>query len=171
MLLEGADRITKHLKEKMRFETNVPYEIVVVGSVAREEPNVKDIDFLIITPMLINDLLKTVWFDCPRIKIKKLSSCGTRKCFVHLTIDGKCKLKIDLFAAIKADKPFALLHHIGPKGYLMRIRRLAKDKGYLLNQYGIFDRKTSEPVPGQFRDVCDIQKFLNITCRPPAQRR
>ena len=70
MLLEGADRITKHLKEKMRFETNVPYEIVVVGSVAREEPNVKDIDFLIITPMLINDLLKTVWFDCPRIKIK-----------------------------------------------------------------------------------------------------
>lgn len=170
MLFEEADIIASYLKRHMRFSRATDYVIKIVGSVARKEDAAKDIDFLIITPGTVRNLLKTVYFTSDKIKIDKMTDCGDHKCFVHLIVEGK-SLKIDLFHTIKVNESFALLHHIGPKSYLLRIRRLAKLKGYLLNQYGIFDRETDKKIKGQFDSVCDIQKFLNISCRPPAKRR
>ena len=131
-----------------------------------KEDKIKDIDFLIITDRKVPNILKKVYFDTDKITIDHISDCGDRKCFVYLN-----NLKIDLFYAIKKDEAFALLHHIGPKSYLLRIRRLAKSKGYLLNQYGIFHRDSGRRVSGKFDTVCDIQKFINISCRPPQKRR
>lgn len=170
MLFKEAYDIAILLKKHMRFDIHGTYKIEIVGSVAREEDIVRDIDFLVITPDKVNDFLKTIYFTNDKIIIDKISDCGDRKCFVYITIRGK-KFKIDIFYAIKEDEPFALLHHVGPKSYLLRIRRLAKRKGYLLNQYGLFDRDSGNKIRDKFGTVCDIQKFLNITCRPPNKRR
>ena len=170
MLYRDAKEIALYLKKHMKFGKVKDYKIEIVGSVAREEDHVKDIDFLVITPHMVHDLLETVYFTTDKITINKITDCGDRKCFVHLNVEGH-RLKIDIFYAIKADESFALLHHIGPKSYLLRIRRLAKSRGYLLNQYGIFDRDTGKKVGGKFNTVCDIQKFLDISCRPPHKRR
>ena len=170
MLFKEANEIALYLKKHMRFDTSSKYKIDIVGSVAREEERIEDIDFLVITPYVVYDLLKTITFTTNKVTINKITNCGNHKCFVYLTIEGK-KVKIDIFYAIKADESFALLHHIGPKSYLLRIRRLAKLAGYLLNQYGIFYRRTNKKVEGNFNNVCDIQKFLDISCRSPTKRR
>jgi DNA polymerase/3'-5' exonuclease PolX len=170
MLFKEANEIAVYLKKHMRFDKMDNYKIEIVGSVAREEDKIKDIDFLVITPQMVHNLLETLYFTSNNVTINKITDCGDRKCFVYLTVKGK-SLKIDIFHAIKVDEPFALLHHIGPKSYLLRIRRLAKLKDYKLNQYGIFDRDTDKKVSSRFNSVCDIQKFLDISCRSPKQRR
>ena len=161
MLFKEANEIALYLKKYMRFDTTSNYKIEIVGSVAREEERIGDIDLLVITPHMVHDLLKTIRFTTDKVTINKITDCGDRKCFVYLTVEGK-KVKIDIFYAVTADEPFALLHHIGPKSYLLRIRRLAKLEGYLLNQYGIFDRRSGKKVKSKFNNVCDIQKFLNV---------
>ena len=171
MHLEEAEKLARLLKKSIRFDVNSSYQIEVVGSVAREESTIKDIDFLVITSMMKHNFIETIYFADKSIVVTKIADCGDRKCFVHLLIDRKHPLKIDIFYATKKEKPFALLHHIGPKSYLLRIRRLAKLKGYLLNQYGLFHRDSDRRVSGEFKTVCDIQKYLDITCRPPKQRR
>lgn len=166
MYYKEAKQLALYLKRHMRFDVPQKYDIEIVGSVAREEDKIKDIDFLIITDRKVPNILKKVYFDTDKITIDHISDCGDRKCFVYLN-----NLKIDLFYAVRKDEAFALLHHIGPKSYLLRIRRLAKSKGYLLNQYGIFHRDSGRRVSGKFDTVCDIQKFINISCRPPQKRR
>ena len=170
MIYKEAKDIAFYLKKHMRFDNINDYQIKIVGSLAREEDIVKDIDFLIITPHLVKNFLKTVYFTDDKIVIDKITNCGDKKCFIYLKVK-EVTLKIDIFYAIKEDEAFAMLHHIGPKVYLLRIRKLAKNKGYLLNQYGIFDRKTNKKIKGKFDTVCDIQKFLDITCRSPRKRR
>ena len=166
MYHKEAKQIALYLKKYMRFDVSQKYDIKIVGSVAREEDKIKDIDFLIITDTTVPNILKKVYFNTDKITIDRISDCGNSKCFVYIN-----KLKIDLFYTVKKDKAFALLHYIGPKSYLLRIRRLAKSKGYLLNQYGIFYRDSGRKVSGNFNSVCDIQKFINISCRPPKKRR
>lgn len=81
-------------------------------------------------------------------------------------------VRVDLFVAIGEALPFALYHHTGSKNYNIRTRALAKRKGWLLNQYGLFDRKTGKRLPGtsDFRTEKDITDFLGVTYRGPTDR-
>lgn len=161
--------ISNYLK-KILIVDAPSYEVVIVGSVARRENKIKDIDLLVITPTYRTNVINKAFFDSPRVQLIKRKECGERRCSMIVMVDNQ-RIKVDIFYAIKANKPFALLHHIGPKSYLLRLRRLAKLKGYLLNQYGIFHRDSMKRVQKRFNNVCDIQKFLDVTCRPPKQRR
>ena len=52
------------------------------------------------------------------------------------------------------------MYFTGNREFNIRMRAIAKNKGYLLNQYGLF-KKTGQRVP--IRDERDIFKKLNIT--------
>ena len=97
-------------------------------------------------------------------------SCGERRCSIRLSVQ-RCKVKVDFFYALKCNFPFALLHHIGPRIYNIRLRNKAKTMGYTLNQYGIFNRDNKRRVNHNFKNESDIQKFLDVTIRPPIRRR
>lgn len=171
--LSDAKKYAKKICSAIRFEDTKNFEVYIVGSIAREEDRIGDYDFLILTKDYIDKILEGLYFTKnSNITIKKIRSCGQYTCMLTLSMPNGNNLKVDIFYNTIPHKPFALLHHIGPKSYNIRIRRLANDRYNLsLNQYGLYDRITGKPVTKKFRSVEDIQDYLDISRRPPHQRR
>ena len=57
----------------------------------------------------------------------------------------------------------------GSKAFNVNMRSIAKDKGYLLNEYGLFDLKTKRPVTF-FTSEKQIFDYLGIEFKIPTER-
>lgn len=75
---------------------------------------------------------------------------------------------IDLYRAHPDHYGSMILAYTGPQGSTIGMRRQAARKGMILNQYGLFDRQTGEPLAFTEEEIC--QKVLNRPCKPPALR-
>jgi DNA polymerase (family 10) len=67
-------------------------------------------------------------------------------------INGR-KILVDLFFTTRSHYACALMHHTGPKSYNIRVRKVAKDKGYKLNQYDLMKHKQKVKVKTE-KDIC-----------------
>jgi deoxyribonuclease-4 len=65
---------------------------------------------------------------------------------------------VDVKIATKEQKPFYTLYFRSGEKFSRKIRKIAKDRGYKLNQYGLF--KNGRRVPQKFRDEAEIVEFL-----------
>ena len=65
---------------------------------------------------------------------------------------------VDVKIATKEQKPFYTLYFRSGEKFSRKIRKIAKDAGYKLNQYGLF--KNGRRVPRKFRDEAEIVEFL-----------
>ena len=85
---------------------------------------------------------------------------------------GRTNYCVDLFLAYDDEMPYALLHHTGSHRYNIRIRAHAKNRGWRLNQYGLFIAETARRVRGsrQLTTEGDLARFLGVTPRPPHLR-
>ena len=162
------------IQKAIRFKDIRNFEIHITGSVARKEDKVNDYDFLVLTKHKV-DILKGLYFTKSSgitvIKDKR-DRCGQHACMMKVLMPDGAKLKVDVFYNTLSNKAFALLHHIGPKSYNIRIRRIAREKcNLLLNQYGLFDRDTDKKITKKFKTVGDIQDYLGVTRRSADKRR
>lgn len=138
---------------------------VIVGGLRRKEKTVHDIDILLI-------IEKNKW-EKPEFRLKK---GGEQKITEHrekgkrknVIIVGCCR--VDIFLATRAEKPFALFHYTGSKDYNIRTRAQAKKRGWLLNQYGLYDKKNGKKIRG-IKTERDITRELGISYRAPTERR
>jgi DNA polymerase (family 10) len=167
------------------------FEVVPVGSVRRGAPRVKDIDLLVVAPAGIapgrfERALAAAVLRPPRpgdrAAIADTYAAGARRRSLVLSWAGgqpagagappRRHLRVDLFLASAAEKPFALYHYTGPSQYNIRTRALAKRRGWLLNQYGVFDAASGQRVRGAsgVRTERDLARFLGVTYRPPEAR-
>ena len=117
---------------------------------------------------VIKNILYNFQFD-KRIEVLKEINCGPKRCSLELLVDNK-KVKSDFFYTTKKNVAFALLYTESGLKYNLRVRRLAKLKGYKLSQYGLFYETTNKHVPGKFKTVADIQRFLGLKIKPPEDR-
>jgi len=139
----------KYLKE---------YDTLIVGSLRRQVPKVKDIDFLVLgNDETSHDIINKLEKD----KIEILSS-GNKK--IMLTYYDK---RIDIFFTSKSDLVPALLHFTGSKIFNIRMRQKAKQLGYTLNQYGLFDSKGNKI---KIRSEKTIFKLLGFDYKLPQER-
>lgn len=104
-----------------------------VGSVRRGKPDVGDIDIVATAPVTVADaraLPGTSNFSggAKQVNFTYAGREGSRKVNVWVFLDP------DSFGA-------ALLHSAGPHFYNVRIRNVAKSRGWLLSQRGLFDQK------------------------------
>jgi DNA polymerase (family 10) len=152
-------------KLKRSIHLDLDHTVEIVGSVRRKEDVINDIDLLIITPRYHDNIFASIHFNNRNILVKKIISQGDRRCSLLVSIHKSVSRRVDLFYATDTEYPFAMMHHIGPKSYNLRVRRLAKIKGYKLNQYGLFYTGRNTRVRHKFNNECDIQKFLDISCR------
>ncbi len=144
-------------------------ETVVVGSLRRGEKQVGDIDILVVSPRIRSDVFSDLLIESRAIDGYSVLSCGPRRCCLLLRV-GAADIRCDLFYATRRELPFALLHHTGSREYLMRMRYIAKMKGYILNQYGLYHRDSREQVRGKFIDEKDVMLFLGMREREPSMR-
>jgi DNA polymerase (family 10) len=186
--LEEADAVVNELKKRVEFCPSNGAEakclklpLVAVGSVRRRAPTVKDFDMMVFLPASkakgdFSAVLPSLRLaGSGRASIARVYNAGARKfSFVLLWKSGASSrhFRVDVFLALARDKPYALYHYTGSKIYNLRTRALAKKRGWLLNQYGLFDRKTRARVPGteKIKTERDLMKFLGVHYRTPAER-
>lgn len=184
--LAEADAIAGELTRRIIFcpeQTSGCFKLplYVVGSIRRRCLRIGDIDILVHLPArlayLSDHVLSSVQLSDPgpgdRAIVMDSYVGGER----HRTSivrwapidDGRGArrptpkfFRIDLLLVVGGELPFALFHYTGPKSYNIRTRAYAKRKGFMLNQYGLSNRKTGERAPGakNLKTESDIQDFL-----------
>ena len=70
-------------------------------------------------------------------------------------------IQVDIRFVLEEEYPFALLYFTGSKQFNIYLRKMAKDKGYSLNEYGIKDMRTKNYLDRKkFKTESDIIKFI-----------
>jgi DNA polymerase (family 10) len=166
MNLKTAEVIARSIIKCIHSDT-IKFDIHVVGSIRRKCSVVNDIDLLLVTTRYINNVFDKIYFD--ETYQYKVNQCGERRCMITIKRPNCNPIKCDIFYATKSELPYALLHFTGSAEYLQRIRYIAKRKGLLLNQYGLFSIGSDRPIK-RFESEYDILDYLELSRRFPQER-
>jgi DNA polymerase (family 10) len=61
-----------------------------------------------------------------------------------------------------------MLYSTGSKEHNIKLRMIAKQRGFKINEYGIFDASTNRRMAGETEE--EMYRFLNLKYIPPEQR-
>lgn len=158
---ERNDGISQHywigqLADSISKDLSKFGKVTIAGSIRRKkEPN--DIDLVMISDR--KDEVK----DYFRRKGRIVAEGDTKvEAFIK-------KVKTDVFFSDKKSFPAQLLRRTGPAGANIKNSEIARSKGLLLNEYGLFNRKTKKRIPN-IKSEKDIYKKLGKPYRLPEQR-
>jgi DNA polymerase (family 10) len=129
----------------------------VVGSYRRGKETSGDID------ILVTDLIENEIPDAP--ECFAIVQNGKKR-FTFLYKYGKYLVHVDLRFIEMTDYPSALMYFTGSGDFNMMLRGIAKSKGYLLNEYGLFENNEKLPLESE----TEIFKKLGYDYIPPEKR-
>ncbi|NGX58573.1 MAG: DNA polymerase/3'-5' exonuclease PolX [Chlamydiae bacterium] len=131
-------------------------EVKIAGSLRRKLETVGDFDILIASsnPEPIMD-----WFTSQDF-VESVIAKGSTKSSIRLN-EG---IQADIRIVPKEQFGFALLYFTGSKEHSIRLRQIAKDKGYSLNEYAL------TPLKKKLITETDIYRALGLTYIPPELR-
>ena len=132
----------------------------IAGSYRRQKDYSRDIDIIISYEGPIGNIINEIKSINPIVY-----SMGNDKASFLVKFKNKY-LKVDLMKTTKSEYPFFLLYLTGSKDHNIKLRSIAKNKGMLLNQRGLF--KNGEFIPA--KNERDIFKHLNIPYTKPKDR-
>ena len=132
----------------------------IAGSLRRKKETIGDLDILACSnnPDNVMDFF-TKYSDVQRVLLQ-----GSTKTSVLLNDN----LQVDLRVVEPKSFGAALQYFTGSKEHNVRMRSLAIKKGFKLNEYGLFDKKTEEYILG--RDEEEIYKKLGLQFIEPELR-
>ncbi len=154
-----------------------PY-VIGVGSYRRKKQKLHDIDVLTFKPIetTIADIKSRAREMDPRTEeypYKVLGDYSSGEQKHSFVVKYKTSIvRVDVFYAAAAEKPYALLHYTGSRNFNIRIRAVAKKKGYKLNQHGLWVNSAEKPTLAikSAKTEKDILDFLGITYKKPEER-
>jgi apurinic endonuclease APN1 len=131
-------------------------EVELMGSFGMKDPakqEGKDIDILVVDAKM-GEIVQSLgdWIIC-EAELGEKMGVFLMKFPVYPRI-----VHVDVKIATKEEKPFYTLYFRSGEKFSRKIRKIAKDRGYKLNQYGLF--KNGRRVPQKFRDEAEIVEFL-----------
>jgi len=153
--------VAKKIISTVISKLNKKYQIIPVGSVRREEKMHSDIDLLLVIDHLKNNLN----LSCKNFIFVE----GKNRHQKYIFTIGKTNYLIDIFICVKSELPYMLFHYTGDKHYNIRTRAYAKKKGFLLNQYGLWNISNKKKVLN-INSEKDLISFLQISYREPKKR-
>lgn len=121
-----VDPLVDYLKEMDQVD-----EAIVAGSYRRRKETVGDLDIIAISDEGKKVCEAFVDFD----SVSEVLSQGKTKASVNL----RSGLQIDLRVVNKESYGTALLYFTGSKAHNIHLRNIAMDKGYKVNEYGVFE--------------------------------
>lgn len=156
-------KFIKLLEPKLKFNNKVK----LVGGYLRKKPFSKDIDIIFIKTKKYDldnyiNYLEGQFTVIPYLR-------GPNKISMLLKEHKNIKyIKIDIFITNIIEKYYMILYGTGSKEFNIKLRSIARKKGYLLNQKGLFKKNTSEFIPVS-SEKC-IFKLLDIQYIKPENR-
>jgi len=163
MTIGRADKIAKRLEEYFNQSDDLWEKMAFAGSLRRRKELIKDIDIIFVPAEDKLEELKEYINNYS--EVEKVESAGDTK----ITLQLENGIKVDFRLLEEESFPFAQQHFTGSKEHNVVIRRLAKEAGYISNEYGLFDRETDEKVTG-INSEAGIYEFLNLSYIIPELR-
>jgi len=164
-----------YFEDVLKIIKSIKFPFIIVGSYRRGKPSSSDIDVLVredyVRKMSTETLISTINDDVKNfITIYPPYATGPQKISTIVRLNKyRTNVKVDFFISPKQELPFAILYSTGSKEFNIRMRQIAKKKGYLLNQKGIY--KSGVLIdPSQFKREQDIFRFLDMEYLSPVQR-
>ena len=108
-----------------------PEWVEVCGSIRRRKEVVRDMDILVAAEN--HEKITSFFVSMP--EVDEVLVTGETKTSVRM----KSGIEADLRVVSKEEFPYALMYFTGSKEHNVRLRGIAKKKGWKLNEYGIFD--------------------------------
>lgn len=131
----------------------------LAGSIRRRQETIGDVDILVAA----GNEKKVFDYVSELPQVVKVLGRGDTKLSVHLA-QG---IDIDIRVVKAQSYGAALQYFTGSKEHNVKVRQIAIEKGYKLNEYGLYKGKKNI-APGT--DECDIYKKLGMACPPPETR-
>lgn len=176
MILEHNPLRQIHWEDIHKIEDKIvgfKKDIVIVGSYRRGKQVLKDIDILFLKR---NDKDIDDYLAYLRKKFYNKIWIYANGDFKISTIiqpyknNPDLKYKADIFICNKDNYYSMLLYSTGSKDHNIKIRSIARRKGYLLNQDGIFDLKTKKKINKSEDDEKKLFEILGISYVTPDKR-
>lgn len=150
------------------------YKFCICGSYRRGLPSSGDIDILVTFPDEKGKLSHTI--DHISIIVSALEEKGIltdtlalgKKKYMGIGLLDRTHRRVDIRYIEPSSWGAGMLYFTGSKQFNINIRNQVKDKGYLLNEWGIWNKKTGKYVPAETEK--DIFKILDIKYVPPEKR-
>lgn len=144
---------------RQRLSTIVdPICAEVCGSIRRRKEVVRDMDILVAAEN--HEKITSFFVSMP--EVDQVLVTGETKTSVRM----KSGIEADLRVVTRQEFPYALVYFTGSKEHNVRLRGIAKKKGWKLNEYGIFD--------GDNLVICkseeEIYRALGLPYIPPELR-
>ena len=162
---------------KSYFEKAMPKisgaKMEIVGSYRRGAQSSGDID-VIITSNFPQVFVKFIDNLLKEKIILNILSRGPTKCLVVAKISSSVSARrVDFLYTNPEEFPFAILYFTGSKIFNTVMRHVALDKGYTMNEHGIYKmdaKKKGEKVNHSFNSEEDIFNFLGLQYKTPIER-
>lgn len=138
-------------------------EVELMGSFGMKDPakqEGKDIDILVVDAKM-GEIVQSLgdWIICE-------AELGEKMGVFLMKFPGYPRVvHVDVKIATKEEKPFYTLYFRSGEKFSRKIRKIAKDRGYKLNQYGLF--KNGRRIARKFRDEGEIVEFLGLEYKFP----
>ena len=143
---------------------NPTVTIKPAGSYRRGKDKMKDVDLIIVEYQLAD--LK---FKCPA----EIVTNGDKHRIKRVEFRGY-DFTVDLYFVEKRHLPFAMMRFTGNKDHNIGLSRIAMEKGWLLNQYGLFHRNpdgsAGNIVDPNIKSEKAIFEKLGHKYKPPSGR-
>lgn len=166
---DGKKRMSLKLAEKTGNQIlneikKIPgvQQSVLAGSLRRRKETVGDIDILITAEhRLWEKIIKSIT-QLPQVK--KVLAAGQTKASLIL----KNNVQVDIRIVHEHEFGAALFYFTGSKEHNIQLRTMAKQKGWKVNEYGVFDAKTGKRLAGRTEE--EIYSLFGLNYIPPEKR-
>ncbi|NUN71135.1 MAG: DNA polymerase/3'-5' exonuclease PolX [Bacteroidetes bacterium] len=161
-----AEHAAHRITETLRTVPGV-IRMELAGSVRRRKETIGDIDIVVSAKRSDVQRIMSAFTGHP--SVERVTGEGETKSSVVLDSGINCDLRI----VSDSEFPFALNYFTGSKDHNVRIRSLARERGWSLNEYGFTAAegvKKPKPLPRTIRSEEDIYKAVGLSYVEPELR-
>lgn len=152
---EYAEPLINYLDEMKEIK-----KIIIAGSYRRRKETVGDIDILVICSDSGPVMDRFVEYD----DVEDVISKGDTKSSIRL----KTGLQVDLRVVKEKSYGSALLYFTGSKSHNIELRERATERGFKINEYGVFPKEKEEAVAGKTEE--EVYDMIDLEWVPPELR-
>ncbi|HET9058057.1 MAG TPA: nucleotidyltransferase domain-containing protein [Chitinophagaceae bacterium] len=162
MPLKTAERIGNEiLNEVLRIPGVI--RATLAGSLRRKKETIGDIDIIVTAPRKKWKSIVNKFVQLPQVS--RVQAVGETRGSVLLKENN---IQVDIRIVHEHEYGAALLYFTGNKEHNIKIRTIAREKGWKINEYGVFDIKTGKVSASATEE--EIYKLLGLKFVPPEKR-
>jgi DNA polymerase (family 10) len=162
MLLPDAMQIGNEILAGVK---NIPgiKKAALAGSIRRRKDTIGDIDMIITADEKNWKKILAKFIRLPQVNRVLVS--GNTKASVLLKINN---IQVDVRVVHDHEYGAAMLYFTGSREHTIQLRTIAKQRGYKINEYGLFDTITGKRLAGDTEE--SMYKVLGLKYIPPEKR-